>query len=165
VNNSKIVMVSFALLAVLLCGWGSAARADDQQEISDLEHKLATVTTGDQAMKYFESSNDVVVFDTMGPPREFVGQKAIHDHADEFSGMKDVKVNFLELQVISDGNLALARSVQHFTGKGPNGKPFDATFRVTDVWRKTNGQWKVIHTHVSVPVDMKTGKADMQSKM
>jgi ketosteroid isomerase-like protein len=38
------------------------------------------------------------------------------------------------------------------------------TFRVTDVWQKQEGQWKMIHTHVSFPTDMASGKADMQSK-
>jgi ketosteroid isomerase-like protein len=101
----------------------------------------------------------------MMSPREFAGQKAIHDHLAEFSGLKDLKVDFLELRVISDGQLAVARSVQHVTGKDSGGKPFDSTFRVTDIWRRTNGQWKLIHAHVSYPVDMKTGKADMASKM
>jgi hypothetical protein len=100
----------------------------------------------------------------MSPPREFAGQKALHDHMEEFAGFKDLKVNFLELKVISDGKLALPSSVQHLTGKGADGKPFDITFRVTDLWRKTNGQWKIISAHASFPVDMKTGKADMASK-
>jgi hypothetical protein len=45
------------------------------------------------------------------------------------------------------------------------GKPFEMTFRGTDLWRKTQGQWKLILLHFSVPVYMKTGKADMESKM
>jgi ketosteroid isomerase-like protein len=159
----NIIMVSIGVLAAVVCRWAPAARADDKQEISDLEHKIATVTTGDEAMKYYDS--EYVLFDVMGPPREFAGQKALHDHNDEFSGYKDVKVDFLELQVISDGKLALARSVQHYAAKDQNGKPIESTFRQTDVWRKTNGQWKLIHTHVSYPIDMKTGKADMASKM
>jgi ketosteroid isomerase-like protein len=98
-------------------------------------------------------------------PREFAGHKAIYDHWAVWSKLKDVKIDFLELKVIGDGKLALARSVQHLTGRSVDGKPFDATFRQTDVWYKTNGQWKLIHEHASFPVDMKTGKADMQSKM
>jgi ketosteroid isomerase-like protein len=39
------------------------------------------------------------------------------------------------------------------------------TYRVTNVWRKENGKWKVIHIHISFPTDMATGKADMQSKL
>ncbi len=161
----KLVIGSLALFAALIWGLSPAARADDKQTISDLEHKIATITDPDEAMKYYDSGNDVVIFDFMGPPREFAGHKAIHDHLAEFSGYTDGKVDFLELQVISDGKLALARSVQHYTAKAPDGKPFDVTLRLTDLWRKTHGEWKLIDQHVSVPVDMKTGKGDMASKM
>jgi len=36
--------------------------------------------------------------------------------------------------------------------------------RVTDVYRKTGGRWKIVQEHVSVPVDFATGKPDMLSK-
>jgi hypothetical protein len=36
--------------------------------------------------------------------------------------------------------------------------------RVTDGYRKVNGHWLVEHEHVSVPVDLDTGKPDMTSK-
>ena len=160
----KFVMASLALFAVIL-GLALAARADDKQTISNLEHKLAVQTDPDEIMKYWDSSDDLVVFDVMGPPRELAGYKAMHDHWAEFSGYKDVKADFLELKVISDGKLALAISVQHYTAKDSDGKPIDLTFRQTDLWRKTHGQWKLILVHASVPVDMKTGKADMASKM
>ena len=48
--------------------------------------------------------------------------------------------------------------------QGSDGKPLDLTLRVTDVFKKTNGKWLVIHEHVSWPVDLATGKADMSSK-
>jgi len=164
VEKFKNVMVSIAVLAALICGWAFAAPADDKQTISTLEHKLAVTTDPDEVMKFYESGDDVVLFDVM-PPREFAGQKALRAHMADFAGTKDVKADFLEFQVISAGKLALARSVQHYTANGPDGKPIDVTFRLTDVWRKTNGEWKIIHQHVSYPIDLKTGKADMQSKM
>jgi ketosteroid isomerase-like protein len=55
--------------------------------------------------------------------------------------------------------------VQHYTAKDSEGNPIDITFRQTDLWRKKHGQWKIINSHTSVPIDMKTGKADMASKM
>jgi len=158
----KLVMMSLAVVAAL-CASALGALADDQQQITDLEHKLAVTTNLDEAMKYWDSGDDVVLFDVM-TPREFVGQKAIHDHWAVWQS-KDVKIDFRELKVISDGKLALARSVVHMTGKDSTGKPFEITFRQTDVWRKTHGQWKLVHEHASYPIDMKTGKADMASKM
>ena len=70
----KLVTVSLALFAVI---WGlaTAARADDKQAISDLERKIATITNGDEAMKYWDSGDDVVLFDIMGPPREFAARR------------------------------------------------------------------------------------------
>lgn len=164
-NKLKILIVPIAVLAAAICSSVPDARADDQQEISDLEHKVANVPNADEVMKYWNSGDDIVLFDIMGPPREYAGPMAIHDHAKEFSGWTNLKVDFLELKVISDGNLALARSMQHFTATTPDGKPFEMTFRATDVWRKRDGQWKLISVHYSVPVDIKTGKVDMASKM
>jgi ketosteroid isomerase-like protein len=37
-------------------------------------------------------------------------------------------------------------------------------FRLTDVLRKVKGKWLIVHEHVSVPVDVATGKADLTSK-
>ncbi len=162
--KSKIVILSIAVLAALICGLSPAARADDQKEIADMERKYVLTTDPDEVMKYWDTGEDVVLYDPM-PPREFAGEQAIRNHMADFAGNKDLKVDFLELQVISDCKLALARSVQHFTAEGADGKAIDATYRSTDLWRKTHGHWKIINSHVSFPVDLKTGKADMQSKM
>jgi hypothetical protein len=52
----------------------------------------------------------------------------------------------------------------HLTGKGKDGNPMDATMRITDVLRKSSGKWLIVHEHVSVPVDLASGKADLSSK-
>ncbi len=163
-------LVVCALAAFALLAWNFArpvfAAGDDKQAITDLEHKAAAAPNADEAMKYYDQSDDLVEFDMAGPPREYVGPKAVHDDfAKAFAGVKNIKVNFIELNVVTDGNLGFARSVQHFTATGPDGKPIDITFRQSDFLHKVNGEWKIMHQHISVPVDMKTGKGDMASKM
>jgi len=37
-------------------------------------------------------------------------------------------------------------------------------YRVTDVYRKIKGNWLIVREHVSVPVDLNTGKPDLSSK-
>ena len=54
--------------------------------------------------------------------------------------------------------------IVNLTVRDKSGKPIDMIFRVTDVWRKEKGGWKMIHSHISVPIDMASGKADLQSK-
>ena len=58
-------------------------------------------------------------------------------------------------------SVAAVRSLQHFTWKDKDGTPQEGTFRVTDIFHKVGGKWKLLHTHVSVPVDPATGKGQM----
>jgi ketosteroid isomerase-like protein len=45
-----------------------------------------------------------------------------------------------------------------------DGSKFNLTARVTDCYRKINGKWLITQEHVSVPVDLNTGKPDLTSK-
>jgi len=49
-------------------------------------------------------------------------------------------------------------------GTDTKGQPIDITVRVTDGYRKIAGDWVIVHEHVSVPVDLATGKPDLSSK-
>jgi ketosteroid isomerase-like protein len=159
-----------ALVVIALVTWGFARSAEaasaDEKAITGVEQKLAAAPNAQEAMKYYDPSDQVVVLDMSGPPREHVGQKEVRaDLEKAFVGMKDLKVQFIELKVITDGKLGYARSVQRFTATGPNGKPVDITFRETDLLHKVHGQWRILEQHISVPVDLASGKADMASKM
>jgi ketosteroid isomerase-like protein len=60
--------------------------------------------------------------------------------------------------------VAYGHSIQvaSFTDKA--GKTMSSTMRVTDGYKKANGQWLISHEHVSVPVDFSTMKPDLDSK-
>ena len=59
--------------------------------------------------------------------------------------------------------MAYSHSAQRVSGTDTKGKTVDFIARVTDVYRKMGGDWRIVHEHVSVPVNMDTGKADMMS--
>jgi hypothetical protein len=40
----------------------------------------------------------------------------------------------------------------------------DLILRVTDGYANFKGNWLIAHEHISVPVDLATGKADLRSK-
>jgi ketosteroid isomerase-like protein len=167
-KRSGLVIGALVVLALLAWNFTRSASAagDDKQAITDLEHKFANAPNADEAVKYYDATDEVVLFDMAGPPREVKGNKAIHTHLEQgFAGLKNLKVDFVELNVVTDGNLGFASSVQRFTATGADGKPVDVTFRQSDFLHKVNGEWKIMHQHISVPVDMKTGKGDMASKM
>jgi len=68
-----------------------------------------------------------------------------------------------DLDITTDDNLAYSHSIQRVAGTDKQGKKLDLTVRVTDVYKKINSNWLVIHEHVSVPVDLDTGKPDLTS--
>ena len=47
---------------------------------------------------------------------------------------------------------------------GVKGDPIDLTTRVTDVFRNTKSNWVIVQEHISIPVDLDTGKPDFASK-
>jgi ketosteroid isomerase-like protein len=106
-----------------------------------------------------------VVFDVV-PPRQYVGAKAYRkdwaDYLGSFNGA--LKFEISDLSVMADGTMGFSHSIQHVSGTDTKGQAVDLTVRVTDVYRKIKGNWLIVHEHVSVPVDLDTGKPDLASK-
>jgi len=60
--------------------------------------------------------------------------------------------------------LAYSHCIQPLIVTAKDGSKFSITLRVSDCYRKINGKWLITMEHVSVPVDLETGKADLASK-
>ena len=61
---------------------------------------------------------------------------------------------------ITMGNdVAFCHSLSHIKATRANGEKADYWVRVTVGLQKRNGQWLMIHDHVSMPIDMATQKA------
>jgi ketosteroid isomerase-like protein len=147
-----------ALCALSLARFSPSANADDkdEQKITDVLQGFAAAPTPAAAFSYYASSDDITLYEMSG---EYQGSAAIREGLKiPYDWFRDHKVEFLELQVWSNGNLGCGRSVQHFTAKTADNKPVEFTRRVTAVLRKENGQWKIVAQHISVPVDIKTAK-------
>jgi ketosteroid isomerase-like protein len=113
--------------------------SNDEATIRALEDKFATAFNAgdvDEMMKNYIPDETLIVFDI-----------AISD-----------------LSITVDGNLGFSHSIQHVTGTDLNGHPVDRTVRVTDGYRKIGGIWLIVLEHVSVPVDIATGRPDFNSK-
>jgi ketosteroid isomerase-like protein len=105
---------------------------------------------------------DILLYDLMTPLR-YSGYKAVRDHLQAVfygKGPKDIKVEFLSFKAIANGNLGVAYSIQHFTWKESE-QLRETTVRQSDVYRKSGGEWKLIQSHISVPIDPKTSQAQM----
>ena len=164
---TKLTIVCAAsVAAACLAPIAATAAPVDTAAIKALEARFAKAVNAkdvDAIMKVY--SPDVFVFD-LPPPRQYVGAAAYHE---DWKGLMagfagPLKFELSDLVVSGDAAIAYGHSIQRLTGKDPKGASVDMTVRVTDVYRKTAGGWRIVQEHVSVPVDLETGKPDMTSK-
>jgi len=156
------------LIALSAVAFGTPARADARGDIKVLEdHFVAAFRAKDldAIMNAYAPGQALVVFDVV-PPRQYVGAAAYRKDwqtlLDSFDG--PITVERGDLDVVADRNLAYSHCIDHVVGTDKHGKKLDMTLRVTDVYQKIRGRWLVVHEHVSVPVDLDTGKPDLASK-
>jgi ketosteroid isomerase-like protein len=62
------------------------------------------------------------------------------------------------------GAVAYGHSIQSIETTAKDGTKSELVVRVTDVYRKAAGHWKIVQEHVSIPVDTTTMKPDPLSK-
>ena len=160
-KRTGLAVATIISIAIIGLGLSVQARAESAKaQITDDENKLMNATSTDQAIQYYDMNN-VDFFDFV-PPLQYKGGDAVRKDLDNFfNNAKNVQGKMVELTVLTDGRMGVAYSIQHFTWTGKDGKPMEATVRVTDAYHKVDGQWKIFHSQVSVPVDPKTGMGQM----
>lgn len=107
-------------------------------------------------------SPDVLTYDAV-PPLQFSGADAYRKDYETFLGKfkGPVRVTIRHVHVEQSGPVAYAFGLERLRGTMTNGRDVDMWLRFTDGWKRQNGQWLIEHEHVSVPVDMATGKAQL----
>jgi len=157
--NTGVFMLLFPYMTTM------AAASDDTSAIRALEDQFAAAFNAgdiDGIMKNYVPDESLVVFDVV-PRKQSHGADAYRkDWQDFFSHFKGApKITITDLGITVDGNVGFGHSIQHVVGTDMQGHPVDRTVRVTDGYRKIDGRWLIALEHVSVPVDLKTGKASL----
>jgi uncharacterized protein (TIGR02246 family) len=102
---------------------------------------------------------DTVAFDLM-PPSQVDASHYRKNLERWLTGMSSpIDYEIHDLRITASGDVAFSHNLGHVKGTRANGEKADYWVRVTVGFRKHNGQWRVIHDHVSMPIDMETGKA------
>ncbi len=181
--NKAQVILAPVLLAISLVGYAQSsttadAKSDDAKSMDTNAHDVAELRAlEDRFMTAFRAKDvntimqfcvpdeSLVVFD-VHPPRQVNGAQAYRKDWEEFFNLfaGPLEADISEVEATAGGDVAYVRSIHHVIGTMKTGKKRDFTVRVTDCFKKVNGKWLIAHTHVSVPVDMVTGKADVESK-
>jgi ketosteroid isomerase-like protein len=162
--------ISVTALLVNAASFASPAHADpaDSAQLQTLEQKLAAAVEArdtDAIMRAYIADESLFVFDVI-PPRQYVGAKAFRkDWEDFLAGTKgSLTYEITDLAVVPVGSVAYGHSIQRIVTTGTKGDPVDLTTRVTDVYRKIDGRWVIVQEHISIPVDLNTGKPDLASR-
>jgi len=167
----KLGLVTLALAIVLV--WAgetvfAQTQVDSETEIKALLDQLSDGLRRkdlDAIMKGYATDDSLVVFDVV-PPRQYVGAAAYRKSYENFLAnfQGPIKFEITDLNIVARRGLAYSRCIQQVSGTDTKGKLLNLTWRVTDVYRRIGGKWLIAHEHLSVPVDVLTGKADLQSK-
>jgi uncharacterized protein (TIGR02246 family) len=136
---------------------------DDEKAIRALEDKFAAAFNAgdiDAIMKNYVPDQSLIIFDVV-PRKEYRGadtyRKDWEDFFSHFNGTP--KIDITDLGITVEDNIGFSHSFQRVTGTDKQGRPVDRVVRVTDGYRKIDGNWLIVLEHVSVPVDLATGKA------
>lgn len=129
----------------LVDGWVRAVRAHDL----------------DGVMAHY--APDVVTFDVLEPLRNTgldTARKRAKEWIDSFAGPIDYEMR--ELAISAGENLAFCHSVNHVKGKKADGASVQMWVRATVCFERIDGQWTVVHEHVSAPMDPRAMGAGRQ---
>jgi ketosteroid isomerase-like protein len=108
---------------------------------------------------------ELVAFDIV-PPLRYVGADAYRKPWEEvFSSFQGpIGYEIHELSITVGDDVAFTHSLNRISGTMNTGHKTDLWVRCTACLRKINGKWLIVHTQVSVPVDLEQGKAVLSLK-
>jgi ketosteroid isomerase-like protein len=102
---------------------------------------------------------DIVSFDA-GPPLQRVGAEAKCKNWEEAFTVLQPPLGYdvRDLTLTVDGDLAFAHSFNRLSGTLRNGSRMGFWVRVTLCFQRIDGNWLIVHDHVSAPLDLATGR-------
>jgi uncharacterized protein (TIGR02246 family) len=105
-------------------------------------------------------SPDIIYFDVV-PPLRYAGSAALRDRFTEwfngYSGPLEMEIRDVSVQTSSD--IAVAHWLSRASGTLKNGRRVGSWVRASNCFQRTGGGWLITHEHVSIPVDLSSGRA------
>lgn len=161
-NVQALALAALAAAPFAVPAYAAAAAPSDQAQIQRIYQQFTEAVRHrdvNAIMSFYVHDNSLFVYD-VAPPRQYVGWDAYRADWKGILGAMNGPPQFTvrNLGVTVSGDAAYAHSDQDV--RATFGKtPMHLLVRVTDVLRKIDGRWLIVQEHVSVPVDLKTGKA------
>jgi ketosteroid isomerase-like protein len=140
--------------------------ADDETQIrKQIDDFVKAFRARDVNLMMSLFSSQMVSFDII-PPLKYVGSDAYRKVWEETFAIfqEGIEIEIRDLKVRTDPNVAFSHCFLRLTAKMVSGRKIDYWERLTCCFQKIEGKWLIVHEHVSLPTDLKTGKALMDLK-
>jgi len=110
-------------------------------------------------------ASKVVSFD-LGPPPQHGGGETFSKRWQELfeSYQSPIDYEVRDLSITAGDDVAFSHSLNRISGTTKNGQKTGRWLRWTACYCKSHGKWLIAHEQVSVPVDLRNGKAMLDLK-
>ena len=131
--------------------------ADIRQRIDKLVEAIRAMDLEGVMSMY---APDIVSFDIV-PPLQHVGAEAKWKNWEEAFTVfqRPLGYEIRDLTIIVGDEVAFGYSLNRLSGTLKNGNRSGFWVRATFCFRKIGGNWLIAHDHVSVPLDVESGRA------
>jgi uncharacterized protein (TIGR02246 family) len=139
----------------------ATARAVDEVAIRQrIETLVAALRAMDLSGVMAVYAPDIVSFDIV-PPLQHLGAEAKRNNWVDAFAMYQPPLGYeiRDLTITVGDDVAFAHSLNRISGTLRNGQRNDFWLRWTACFRKIDGNWRIAHDQVSVPVDFASGRA------
>jgi ketosteroid isomerase-like protein len=108
---------------------------------------------------------DAIYFDIV-PPLRFTGTAEIRRNFLRWfdTWQSSIGVELREVNILASGDVATAFMLHRTSGTLKDGREVDYWVRATLGCQRSGRGWSIKHEHISVPVDLKTGRVLMDLK-
>ena len=132
------------------------ALLDDELEVHQRVGTLVEAIRNkniDQVMAHY--APDAIVFDVL-PPLDVHGAAAFRKNLERWFASMSGRIIYqmMDLHISANHSHAFCHYLCHVTGARTGGGRADYWVRVSNAWRKVNGEWLVVHEHISMPTAM-----------
>lgn len=125
----------------------------EQSEIRRvIDERIAAIRASDAEGVVASLSEDVVSFETVPPLALPPGAaRDVTAIAAWLGGFKEIDIEVRDLRIEAAGEVGFSHALHHFTGTRTGGHKVSIWMRSTMGFRRSKGEWKIVHAHTSVP--------------
>ncbi|CAN5571269.1 nuclear transport factor 2 family protein [soil metagenome] len=130
-----------------------------------LTKRIEAIISKDVEKVISDYSDTVHFFDVVGELQQF-GYETMKMRLKQWlnSMSDDIKFEIWDKKIEASEDLASCCSLNHIKAALMQEGELDMWWRETLIFRRVNSEWKIIHSHSSVPFDPQSGKPSLELK-